>query len=332
MFISFRHFGWVFSILLHLVVLFGSAYVSTGKHVKIDLNRKMYEVNLVGPPNKGKAGAKGAPKPDTQQAQAKKKPDMKKEPEKAPVPEQKKPEKKAAPPDTAKPILKDSVNATKVAEAKPEEVKKEEPKKEEQKKEEPKKEESKTEVKKDPPKKDESKNATAKGDGKKEEKKPSKEDVLAQALKDAGKVASSSSDGKAKDGKGSSSNAVADALAALGQETAGRGTSGDGTAEDGPGEGESSGSLEEFYGTQVKDAIRPNWRYPRVSSAALVTTVELKVNQGGEILAARIINGSGRSDYDASVMRAIAETKQLPRLPETLDATLIINFNSLDLQ
>lgn len=325
MFISLRHLGWIFSILLHLVVLFGSAYVSTGKHAKIDLNRRMYEVNLVGPPNKGKAGAKGVPKPAAQQAEAPKKPESKDVPTKVETAEPKIPDKKLPAADTAKAIPKDVVNATTVAKAKPEEPTKEEPKKKAPEKEKPKVEEKpKPEAKKEtPPKED------PKGAGKKETKKePTKEEILAQALKDASQSASK---GQAKKGQGSG-NAVADALASLSGTGSGRGTAGDGTAEDGPGEGISSGSLADYYGTQVKDAIRPNWRFPRVSAATLITTVELKVNQSGDILSARILNSSGRHDYDASVMRAVEETKKLPQLPATLSATLVINFNSMDLQ
>jgi hypothetical protein len=59
---SLRHLSWVFSIVLHLVVLIGGAYVSTGTHIKLNLNKRMYEVDLVGPPNKGKPGAKSAPR------------------------------------------------------------------------------------------------------------------------------------------------------------------------------------------------------------------------------------------------------------------------------
>jgi colicin import membrane protein len=182
-----------------------------------------------------------------------------------------------------------------VAEAKPEEPKKPEPKKEEPKKEEPKKAE---------PKKEEPK----------AEKKPSKEEILAQALGEATKVAKKEgSEGAAKGStKGGSKDALADALADLGREVSGRGTRGDGTAEDGDGEGVSSGSLDQFYATQVIRAIRQNWRFPRLSNIVLATTVELRVNKAGEILAARMVNGSGRSDFDASVMRAIEDTKKLP--------------------
>lgn len=308
MFNSLRHLSWVFSIVLHLVVLVGGAYVSTGTHIKLNLEKRMYEVDLVGPPNKGKPGAKSVPRQATPGEAAQQKAAPKDAAEVKAPQDPKKPEVKAAPSETAKPIPLDTANATKVAEAKPEEPKKPEPKKEEPKKEEPKKEEPKA------------------------EKKPSKEEILAQALGDATKAAKKEgAEGAAKGStKGGSKDALADALADLGREVSGRGTRGDGTAEDGDGEGVSSGSLDQFYATQVIRAIRQNWRFPRLSNIVLATTVELRVNKAGEILAARMVNGSGRSDFDASVMRAIEDTKKLPPLPETLDATLVITFYNTD--
>ncbi|MBE1423464.1 colicin import membrane protein [Desulfomicrobium macestii] len=318
MFNSLRHLSWVFSIVLHLIVLLGGAYVSTDTHIKLNLNKRMYEVDLVGPPNKGKPGAKSAPKKADEKEASPQKP-VPKDAKAVKAPDEpKKPDKKAAPSETAKAIPSDTVNATKVAEAKPEEPKKPEPKKEAPKKEEPKKEEPKKTAKEEPKSEP------------KVEKKPTKEEILAQALGDATKVAKSSSssgtEGAAKGNKSGSKDALADALADLGREVSGRGTRGDGTAEDGDGEGVSSGSLDQFYATQVVRAIRQNWRFPRLSNVVLATTVELKVNKGGEILGARMLNGSGRSDFDASVMRAIEDTKKLPPLPETLDATLVITF------
>ena len=314
MFNSLRHLSWVFSIALHLLVLVGGAYVSTGTHIKLNLEKRMYEVDLVGPPNKGKPGAKSVPRQATPGEAAQQKAAPKDAAEVKAPQDPKKPEVKAAPSETAKPIPLDTANATKVAEAKPEEPKKPEPKKEEPKKEEPKKEEPK----KAEPKKEEPK----------AEKKPSKEEILAQALGEATTAAKKEgSEGAAKGStKGGSKDALADALADLGREVSGRGTRGDGTAEDGDGEGVSSGSLDQFYATQVIRAIRQNWRFPRLSNIVLATTVELRVNKSGEILAARMMNGSGRSDFDASVMRAIEDTKKLPPLPETLDATLVITF------
>jgi colicin import membrane protein len=295
---SLRHFSWVFSIALHLLVLVGGAYVSTGTHIKLNLEKRMYEVDLVGPPNKGKPGAKSVPRQATPGDTAPQKAAPKDAAEVKAPQDPKKPEIKAAPSETAKPIPLDTANATKVAEAKPE------PKKPEPKKQDPKKEEPKA------------------------EKKPTKEEILAQALGEATKTAKKEgTDGAAKgSATGGSKDALADALADLGREVSGRGTRGDGTAEDGDGEGVSSGSLDQFYATQVIRAIRQNWRFPRLSNIVLATTVELRVNKSGEILAARMMNGSGRSDFDASVMRAIEDTKTLPPLPETLDATLVITF------
>jgi colicin import membrane protein len=306
---SLRHVSWVFSIVLHLVVLIGGAYVSTGTNIKLNLNKRMYEVDLVGPPNKGKPGAKSAPRQATPGEAAQQKAAPKDAAEVKAPKDPKKPEVKPVPSETAKPIPLDTANATKVAKAKPEEPKKPEPKKEEPKKEEPKKEE---------PKKEEPK----------AEKKPTKEEILAQALGEATKAAKKGgSDGAAKGStKGGSKDALADALADLGREVSGRGTHGDGTAEDGDGEGVSSGSLDQYYATQVIRAIRQNWRFPRLSNVVLATTVELTVNKAGDILGSRMVNGSGRSDFDASVMRAIEDTKRLPPLPETLDATLVITF------
>ena len=150
-----------------------------------------------------------------------------------------------------------------------------------------------------------------------------------EALGDVGKQAKSSkggksggSDGAAKgDSKGSSKDALADALADAGREVSGRGSSGDGTSGDGDGEGQSAGTLEEWYASQVVKAIRQNWRFPRLSNVVLAATVELRVGPGGEIVTARLKNGSGRPDFDASVMRAIEDTKRLPRLPEGLGSS-----------
>ncbi len=339
---SLRSLSWVFSLVLHVVVVLGGAYFSTGEHVKINLDRRVYEVNLVGPANKGKPGARSAPKLASAQEAAPKKVVPKDAPkeaaaEKAPV-EQKKPAKKAAPVDTATPIPQETVNATK-EEPKKEEPK-EEPKKEEPKKEDPKKEEpKKEEPKKEQPAeskvagKDQSKNATKteKPSEDKAEKAPTKEEILAQALGEASKQAKGakggSSGGSATGNpKGTSKDPLADALAAVGRDVSGRAGSGDGTSGEGPGEGESMGTLDEWYATQVVRAIRQNWRFPRMSNVVLATTVELRVNKAGEILSSKMIKGSSRADFDASVMRAISDTKRLPPLPETLDAAFMITF------
>lgn len=320
-----RSLSWVFSLALHILIALAGLYLSTGSHVSINLDQRVYEVDIVGPANKGKPGARSLPKLAANQEAASKKILPKDVPAEA-VPqapaEQKKPVKKAVPVDTATPLPQDTVNATK-EEPKKEEVKKEEPKKEEQKKEEPKKVAQ-----------EQSKNATkpdAKPKETKAEKKQSKEDIVAQALGEVSKQAkgakAGSSEGSAKgDPKGTAKNALADALAAAGRDVSGRAGTGDGSAGDGPGEGESMGTLDERYATQVVRAIRQNWRFPRMSNVVLATTVELQVNRSGEILVSKMVKGSGRADFDASVMRAISDTKQLPQLPEALDGTFMITF------
>lgn len=318
-----RHLSWVCSLAFHILVLVGGAYFAAGTHVKIDLNKKMYEVSLVGAPNKGKPGVRSAPRAEAQRQEARQKPAAKTAPEAKPIPEQKKPEKKATPPpDTAKAIPQETVNATKVAETKKEEQKSEAKKAPETKKEEPKTAEAKKDTA--------AKNATAK----KTEKAPSREDILAQALSDASKSAKntgSTSGGSSKSAsKGSSKNALADALADAGKEVAGRGSRGDGTAEDGDGTGESSGTIDQWYASQVKKVIRANWRFPRVSNVVLATTMELRLNRSGEILSYRQISGSGRADFDSSVQRAVADTKRLPRVPESVGTTIVVTFYNTD--
>lgn len=347
---SLRHLSWVFSLVLHIVVLVGGAYVSTGTHVKINLDKRVYQVDLVGPANKGKPGAKSAPRLAAAGQEAAPKKTSPKDVPSAKTAE-KKPAKKAAPvEDSKKAIPLDTANATK-EEPKKEEPKKEEPKKEAPKKEEPKKEEPKKEApkkedsKKDDVKKDDKK-ADAKQDApkkdkaddgkseKKDDKKQSKEDILAEALGDVGKQAKTGkgrtgagSDGSAKgDPKGTSKDALADALADAGREVSGRGSSGDGTSDDGDGEGQASGTLEEWYASQVIKVVRQNWRFPRLSNVVLATTVELRLGPDGEIVSSRLKNGSGRSDFDASVMRAIEDTKRLPALPEGLGPDIVITF------
>lgn len=349
MFSSLRQLSWLFSIALHLLVLLGGMYVATSSNVKVNLDKKMYEVNLVGTPHKGKAGKPKASRPA--ELQEPQKPVVPKEapPEPPAHAEPKKPEKKIEKPipptETAKLLPEQTVNATKAAPEPPkkEEPKKEEPKKEPPKKEEPKKEEpKKEEPKAEPPKdvkadaktaKDDSKNATK--PGAKQEKAPSKAEILAQALGEVSKTATKGGDGTAdkpgKEGvkggtKGGSGSVLSDALADLGREVGGRGTKGDGHAEDGPGEGESTGTLDEFYATQVIKVVRQNWRFPRMSNVVLVTQVELSLSRNGDILKFRIVSGSGRPDFDTSVQRALEDTKRLPKVPESLDTTLVIKF------
>lgn len=345
-----RSLSWVLSLVLHVCVILLGIHATMVDPVTIDLNKQMYEVSLVGIPHKGKPGKKSAQRPavkaETQQKAAAK------ETPPAPKPEQAKPVKKPAAPvvaDNAKAIPTVNATVAKTEDVRPEPPKKEAvpdktpPKKAEPKKEEKKKEPAKEKAKTEPTKPDAAaKKDTGKGkDEKKPAKTPKKEsdaDVLAEALGDAKKASKpgkanrkGADDGVQRGESGGSGNALSDALAEL-SAAKGKGTQGDGTAEDGPGEGESTGTLGDWYASQVMSAIRPNWRYPRVSSAVLATKVELTLNRSGEILGYRILNGSGRSDYDASVQQALEDTKTLPQVPKGMGTTLEITFYSTDSQ
>lgn len=268
--------------------------------MRVNLERRTYEVDLIGVAHKGKAGAKRATSGPAKAEQRKAAPKI---PDVTPAPAQKKPEKKALPEKVVpeKTALPLTTNATKEAPPKPE-AKKEAVAK---------------------PQKAEAKKAA------KVEKKQTKEDILAAALGDAKKTAATEEKAPPQTG-----DALADALASVERDVSGqgKGTAGDGTAEDGPGEGDSTGSLADWYAGQVQKAIRENWRFPRFSNVVLATTVELRLSRGGEILSSRIINGSGRVDFDASILRAIEDTKILPPVPEDVGDTVVATFYNTENQ
>lgn len=319
---SLRLICWLLSFALHVAVLVGALYVSTGSQVRIDLNRRVYEVDLVGPANRGKPGAKALPQLAARDTRPKRVPPKEVKPTVAPE-QKKKPKAVKEPtkpvPDTATPIPSEAMNAT------VEPPKKDPPKKELTKEEKPKTDPSRGKDRK--PK--ETQSPAGKKDSKKS-KTPSKEDVLAQALKEIGQEAGVEGGSTRGSSRGTSSDPLADALADAGRQASGRGTSGDGSAGDGGGEGQSMGTLDEWYASQAVKAIRRHWRFPRVSSVVFAATVELRVSQEGEILASRLLNGSGRPDYDASVLRAVADTQVLPPLPEGLPSTMVITFHSIE--
>ncbi|HCF05922.1 MAG TPA: hypothetical protein DEU72_06785, partial [Desulfomicrobiaceae bacterium] len=155
----------------------------------------------------------------------------------------------------------------------------------------------------------------------------SAKDVVAEALQSVRKEAG----GKGSTGGGAASDALQAALAevrgAVGS-GAGMGT-GSGTG-DGRGEAEVGGGLGGGYAQQAVASIRPNWRFPRIGSIDMVATVELTVAPNGQILAARLLQSSGRADYDASVLRAIQDTEALPPLPSGIGPKIVITFHSLE--
>ncbi len=304
------------SVGLHVVVLVVAMWAPTGRQVRIDLDRPVYEVSLLGAPAKAGAGSRVKPAP-------------------APAPEpvaKVQPKPAPAAPETPPKALKKEIpkeavalpaeNATKVA-AK-EEPKKEEPRREASKQEEAKREEP---APKTPPASanaTRATNATVKNAPDTKNATKSAQDILAEALQSARKEAG------VKGGTGTSGDALQAALAEVrGSVGAGAGTgTGAGTG-DGTGEGAGGGGGG-GYAQQAAAIIRPNWRFPRIGSIDMVATVELTVAPNGKILAARLLQSSGRADYDASVLRAIQDTAELPPLPAGLGPKIVITFHSLE--
>ena len=81
--------------------------------------------------------------------------------------------------------------------------------------------------------------------------------------------------------------------------------------------------------------IKERWSYPNLQARTVLTAmVELRLDRRGEIVEYLLITSSGRSDFDASALKAVAEAQQfnlLPPPPAGL-AVLRINFNSQELQ
>jgi len=88
---------------------------------------------------------------------------------------------------------------------------------------------------------------------------------------------------------------------------------------------------QQIYAQDVVARIRPNWRYPLAgSNPTLTAVVELNLDADGSISSYRLVTRSGRADFDASVLKAVDETKLLSPPPATL-RTIQITFNLQDL-
>lgn len=87
-----------------------------------------------------------------------------------------------------------------------------------------------------------------------------------------------------------------------------------------------------LYASLVEQRIKQNWRFPPIGGDVdLVAEVRVRIDQNGAIAEYTLISGSGRSDYDDSVLRAIEETAKLPKPPQDLD-TINITFNLHELR
>jgi len=87
----------------------------------------------------------------------------------------------------------------------------------------------------------------------------------------------------------------------------------------------------DIYRAIAAEHIKRNWRYPRIGrDDNLVVRVQVEIDAGGRILDYRIVQGSGREEFDHSALRAIEDTARLPDPPPRV-STLVIDFNLKDL-
>ena len=94
----------------------------------------------------------------------------------------------------------------------------------------------------------------------------------------------------------------------------------------------SSRQEKKLYASLVEQRIKGNWRFPPVGGDAnFAAEVRVRLETSGEIADYTLVSGSGRSDFDDSVLRAVEETASLPEPPEELD-TISITFNLQELR
>lgn len=362
-----RAASYLLSIALHAGVI-ALALFWPMSQAHVDLNVPVYQVDLVtlaGAPGKpGDAGDPGpgeTPQPENQpKAEAKPEPAPPQEPAIPPKAESRPPEPAPAPkpPKPVKPEVKPTpepqrpepapkkgkdISAQKRAPEKPEPKKPPEAKKPD--KPEPKKQVAKKEpepAKKTEPKQSaEQKPKPEKPEAKPKEQKqaaapkvekpktPTREQILAQALhaaqKDAAKREKQDRDILARE------------LAQLRDSVTGSGA-GQGTADDGQqGQGGQGGlgNQSAAYLRAVAQIIKDRWSFPNLETNRVLTAqVEIRLDRNGEILDYFMVTPSGRGDFDASALKAVAEAQQfnlLPAPPRKLN-TIRINFNSQELR
>jgi TonB family protein len=96
--------------------------------------------------------------------------------------------------------------------------------------------------------------------------------------------------------------------------------------------GSTGAAQRKLYASLVEQRIKRNWRFPPIGGEAnLVAEVRVRIDSSGAIATYSLVSGSGRSDYDSSVLRALEETERLPEPPRDLD-TISITFNLRELR
>lgn len=146
---------------------------------------------------------------------------------------------------------------------------------------------------------------------------PTPEKVLEEAMADIEKATAKQKEPPARD-------YLAEAMAAIEQDLQARGPDEAASAQ--------AESSKQFYGSLVKNLIKKQWRFPGVDdSGSLKARVEIRVNAEGKIIDSTLLDPSGRPDFDRSVLKAIAETKQTLPVPENI-TTIEVTFHSREIE
>ena len=157
---------------------------------------------------------------------------------------------------------------------------------------------------------------------------PSREDVLKQAL------ARAQRDVKWKERQ--QRKAVEQELADLRQSVAQADAAAENATQSGDGGDDAitaAYGLADIYSVQVVAAIRPNWRFPSLPGTEdLMARVRIRIAPDGTIREYMITAPSGRPEFDASVLKAVEETVQLPAPPRPDLEYIDVNFNLSELQ
>ncbi len=90
--------------------------------------------------------------------------------------------------------------------------------------------------------------------------------------------------------------------------------------------------VDDVYALRVRDVIKEKWRFPSLGSREdLSATVNIVINDQGQITDFSLESGSGRSDFDNSVLRAVEDTEDLPRPPRERLRNITVTFHSQEM-
>lgn len=155
-----------------------------------------------------------------------------------------------------------------------------------------------------------------------------KKESAADALADLRKQTRSAGGPSGRQGSG---DAVKGALSALGKSVGG----GSGTDADGDGPGGSGGDGAGILGSyedSVRSRVKPNWNWvERADRKQYVAMVNLRISPTGEVQGVRVVQSSGNSLFDSSVVTAVRATQTLEAPPRPDLRELNILFNSADM-